>query len=131
MIGLFGWIDCAANADSAEILDSRMQAAHVETALNMSASSSPASLAASQTHDPVSVHGAGSIIVTPLAAMFWLYRRKADLPAFLLVTRIVYYLGYVLQQLCCAPCVLFRPAFADGGNGDALGDTRCKQSLIT
>lgn len=90
MSGLLGWIGCAANVDAAEILDSMVQAAHVETALNISASSSPASLAASQTHDPESVHSAGSIIAASLAAMFWLYRRKGDLPAFLLVTEIVY-----------------------------------------
>lgn len=90
MNGLLGWTSCAANVDAAKILDSMVQAAHVETALNISASSSPASFAASQTHDPVSVHSAGSIIAALLATMFWLYRRKADLPAFLLVTRIVY-----------------------------------------
>lgn len=90
MSGLFGWIVCAANVDAAEILDSMVQVAHVETALNISASSSPASLASSQTHSPVSVHSAGSIIAALLATMFWLYRHKADLPAFLLVTGIIY-----------------------------------------
>lgn len=66
MNGLLGWVVCAANADATETLDSMMQAAHVETALNVSASSSPASLASSQTHSPVCVHSAGSIIAALL-----------------------------------------------------------------
>ena len=90
MSGLLNWIGCAANVDTAEIPDSMVQATHVETKLNISASSPPASLAASQTCDSVSVHSAGSIIAAPLAAMFWLYRRKGDLTSFLLITEIVY-----------------------------------------
>jgi len=90
MSRLLGWIDYAANVDAAETLDYMAQATHVETVLNIGTSSSPDALAAWQTHDPVSVHSAGSIIAALLAAMFWLYRRKADIPAFLLVTGIAY-----------------------------------------
>lgn len=71
MSGLLGWIDCAANVDAAETMDSMAQAAHVETALNSGASSSPAALAAWQTHDPVSVHSAGTNIAALVGQARW------------------------------------------------------------
>lgn len=71
MSGLLGWIDYAANVDAAETLDSMVQAAHVETALNIGASSSPAALAAWQTLDPVSVHSSGSIIAALVGQARW------------------------------------------------------------
>lgn len=71
MSGLLGWIGCAANVDAVETLDSMVQAAHVETALNIGASSPPAALAAWQTHDPVSVHSAGSIIAALVGQAHW------------------------------------------------------------
>ncbi len=71
MSGLLGWLGCAAPADAAEILDSMVQAAHVETALSIGASSSPAALAAWQTHDTISVHGTGSIIAALVGQARW------------------------------------------------------------
>lgn len=71
MSGLLGWIDCAANVDAVETLGSMAQAAHVVTVLNIGASSLPAALAAWQTHDPVSVHSAGSIIAALVGQAHW------------------------------------------------------------
>ena len=71
MSGLLGWIDCAADVDAAETLGYMAQAAHVETALNIGASSSPAAVAAWQTHDPVSVHSARSSIVAMVGQARW------------------------------------------------------------
>ena len=71
MSGLLGWIDRVADVDAAETLGSMAQAAHVETALNIGAASSPTALAAWQTHDPVSVHSAGSIIASIVGQARW------------------------------------------------------------
>jgi asparagine synthase (glutamine-hydrolysing) len=71
MSGLLGWVDCASNVDAAETLDSMAQAANVQTALNIGASSSLATLAAWQTHDSVSVHSAGSIIAALVGQARW------------------------------------------------------------
>ena len=71
MSGLLGWINCMANVDATETLDSMVHAAHAETALNIGESSLPAALAAWQTHDPVSVHNAASIIAVLLGHARW------------------------------------------------------------
>lgn len=71
MSGLLGWIDRVADLDAAEALGYMAQAAHVETALNIGAASSPTALAAWQTHDPVSVHSAGSIIASIVGQARW------------------------------------------------------------
>ena len=71
MSGLLGWIDRVADVDAAETLGYMAQAAHVESALNIGAASSPTALAAWQTHDPVSVHSAGSIIASIVGQARW------------------------------------------------------------
>ena len=71
MSGLLGWVDRVADVDAAETLGYMAQAAHVETALNIGAASSPTALAAWQTHDPVSVHSAGSIIASIVGQARW------------------------------------------------------------
>jgi asparagine synthase (glutamine-hydrolysing) len=71
MSGLLGWIDRVADVDAAETLGYMAQAAHVETALNIGAASPPTALAAWQTHDPVSVHNAGSIIASIVGQARW------------------------------------------------------------
>ena len=71
MSGLLGWIDFAANVDATTTRDLMVQAAHVETAITIGASSLPAALAAWQTHDPVSMHSAGSIIAVLVGKARW------------------------------------------------------------
>ena len=71
MSGLLGWIDRVADLDAAEALRYMAQAAHVETALNIGAASSPTALAAWQTQDPVSVHSVGSTIASIVGQARW------------------------------------------------------------
>jgi len=71
MSGLLGWIGCSANVDAVETLGTMAQAAHVVTALNIGASSTPAALAAWQTHDPVSVHSSGKIFAVLIGQARW------------------------------------------------------------
>lgn len=71
MSGLLGWIDCAADVDAAATLNSMVRAAHIETALNIGASSSQAALAAWQTHNQISMYSAGSIIAALVGQARW------------------------------------------------------------
>ena len=71
MTGLLGWIDCAANVEAAATLDAMTQAARIKTPLKVGASSSPAVVAAWQTHDAASAHSAGSLIAALVGQARW------------------------------------------------------------
>lgn len=71
MSGLLGWIGGAAQAEAADTLNGMMQAARVATPLKIGASSAPVAVAAWQTHDAVSVHGANNLSAALVGQARW------------------------------------------------------------